>query len=202
MAPLIPKKIGDFFIKIPVLIRNNHKFFLTGLITFLLSFIIMIIIILLTTNSASNYIDKKNLETKQQLQAQIQVISTTIADTVLPYISFLNQERKFVDSSLLALSFRVDSTQNRLTKFEKKYKHDNKFLTSYIATRDGFSNPDSLSNYAANICMNVYGRMLDELQSRIPPQEPSKSCDEETKVKFDTRPEIKKGISIRIDEKK
>lgn len=202
MAPFIPKKIGDFFTRIPVLIRNNHKFFITGLVTFLLSFIIMIIIILLTTSSTSNYIDKKNLETKHQLQAQIQVISTTIADTVLPYISFLNQERKIVDSSLSALEFRVDSTQNRLTNFEKKYKHDNKYLTKYIASRDGFANPDSLSNYAANICMNVYGRMLDELQSRIPPQEPSSQCDEETKVKFEKRPENKKGISIRIDEKK
>lgn len=202
MAPLIPKKIGDFFKKIPVLIRTNRKFFITGLIAFLFSFIIMVIIILLTTSRTSNYIDNKNSEMKKQLQAQIQVISTTIADTVLPYISFLNQERKFVDSSLSVLASRVDSTQNRLTKFEKKYKHDNKYLTKYIASRDGFSNPDSLSNYAANICMNVYGRMLDELQSRIPPQEPSPQCDEETKVRFDKKTENKKGISIRIEEKK
>ncbi len=168
MTPLIPKKI-------PVLIRANYKFFITGLITFLLSFIIMVIIFITNT---TDYIDNKNFEMKKELQSQIQVISTTIADTVLPYISFLNQERKFFDSSLLVLSLRIDSTQNLLAKFQRKYIHDNKYLTKYIATRDGFNNPDSIANYAANVCMNVYGRMLDELQSRIPPQEP---CDEETK---------------------
>lgn len=188
MAPLITKKI-------PVLIRDNYKFFITGLITFLFSFIIMVIIFIQSTNN----IDNKSFEIKKELQSQIQIINATIGDTVLPYISFLNEERKFLDSSLSLLSLRIDSTQKRLVKFQRKYIHDKKFITKYIATRDGFNNPDSLANYAANVCMNIYGNMLDQLQSRIPPQEP---CNEETKVTFDKNTENKKGISIRIDEKK
>lgn len=188
MAPLITKKI-------PVLIRANYKFFITGLITFLFSFIIMVIIFIKNNNN----IDNKNFEIKKELQSQIQSISNTIADTVLPYISFLNEERKFLDSSLALLSLRIDSTQKRLVKFQRKYIHDNKFIAKYIFTRDGFNNPDSLANYAANVCMNVYGRMLDELQSRIPPQEP---CNEETKVIFHKNQNTENKISIRIDEKK